>query len=228
MLKSFDNLEVPCFLFPPAQIAKGKETSKAGFFEGLRPPKKYPVIIYVPPPSLQFQRGFNSQAQVFANLGFYFAAINYRGCDGYGAKYSKLASTQDAARDVLMLRERLIKNPNVDAENIFLTTTSGGMAVVTELMATKPNYWRGAGLNTPGSVNIDKRFQPGKLPPMVMIMGGQDGALDSMKAFASWAATNAVELKTVIHTNAGHVAYSLDDRTDAQRQMVDFFLSHLK
>lgn len=58
---------------------------------------------------------------MFANGGFYYAAINYRGCDGYGRGYSELSDPVNAARDVLALREKLIsEHPEIDRKNVFL------------------------------------------------------------------------------------------------------------
>jgi len=227
-LKSFDGLDVPCFLFAPVGLETASEKSKPTLLNYFDSKKKYPAVIYVPPTSAQFQRKFDHQAQMFANLGFFYAAINYRGCDGYGADYSKLINPKEGARDVLELYEQLIQNPNVDANNVFLSTSSAGMNVVTELLAVKPELWRAVGLDKPGLCPIDNRFKPGKLPPMLMIMGDQDPALDSMKAFVGWAETNGLQVVSVLHTNAGHITYSGKDRRDTLQQFSRFFLRQLK
>lgn len=227
-MKCFDGLETPCFLFPPVQLADKAAKSEAGMFDRFLPGAKYPLVIYVPPTSSQFQCAFNPQAQTFVNAGFYFAAINYRGCDGYGADYSKLANTKDAARDVLDFYRVLIKNPNIDRRNVFLSTSSAGMSIVSELLATQPTLWRAVGLDKPGGCPVDARFEPDKFPPTLIIMGEEDKALESMERFVAWAASNHIEIKSVLHTNTGHITYNLRDRKDTQHQLTDFFLKHLK
>ena len=159
-------------------------------------------------------------------MGFYFAAINYRGCDGYGAQYTQLANPANAARDVLKFYQQLMKNPNIDAKNVFLLTSSGGMAVVTELLALKPKLWRAVGLDKPSGCAVDERFKPGKLPPMVIIMGNQDPALDSMESFVAWARTNGVQVESVIHANTGHITYSERDRQDTLQHLVEYFVAN--
>ena len=222
-LTSYDGLKVPCFLFAPAALSANSENAQSAIPHFFLPKRKYPLVIYLPPPSAQFQRGFEYQSQTFANMGFYFAAINYRGCDGYGAEYAQLANPANAARDVLRLYQALMKNPNIDAKNVFLLTSSGGMAVVTELLASKPKLWRAVGLDKPSGCAVDERFDPGKLPPMIIIMGNQDPALDSMENFAAWARTNGVQVESVIHRNTGHIIYSEKDRQDTLQHLVEFF-----
>ena len=227
-LKSFDGVDVPCFLFKPAELAAKTRKHESAILGRLLPGKKFPAVIYVPPSSFQFQRRFDHQAQTFANAGFFFAAINYRGCDGYGAEYSKLANMKDAARDVLELYQRMKNDPNVDSQNVFLCTSSAGIGVVAELLAANPTLWRAVALDKPGNSPVDSRYEPGKLPPLLMVMGEQDPALDSMKSFVTWAKSNRVEIKSVIHTNTAHITYNLQDRQDTLQQMADFFLDHLR
>lgn len=226
-LKSFDGVKTPCFLFTPV---RQPGLAAKSILDRLRPRVKHPAVIHIPATTYQFQRRFDHQAQVFANLGFYFAAINYRGCDGYGAEYSSLANTQAAARDVLNLYDKLAANPEVDARNIFITTTSGGMGVVAELLATHPELWAGVAVDKAGAIQTNPCYDLGRLPPLLMIVGGQDPLVnrEAMASFIAWASSNRVELRTVIHTNSGHLTRSLVDRKDVLQQMAEFFIGHLK
>jgi pimeloyl-ACP methyl ester carboxylesterase len=165
---------------------------------------------------------------VFANLGFYYAAINYRGCDGYGPEYKSLGSTADAARDVVNLYENLVADPSVDAKSVFLITASAGTAVVSELLATRPELWAGVVFDRPGELGIDPRLQPAKLPPILMVMGGLDRGFAAMNAFVAWASTNHVDIKSLVYTNSEHGTYSLAERKETLQQSSEFFLSHLR
>lgn len=227
-LKSFDGVMTPCIFFAPVGLTNLGVAIRHTLAEKFRPNVKYPAIIYVPPGSSQFQRRFDRQAQIFANLGFHYAVINYRGCDGYGAEYKNLANSRDAARDVLNLHETLAADPSVDPKNIFLTTSSAGMAVVSELLAMRPELWAGVVLDKPGSGPDVSRLDPNKLPPMLMVMGGLDQGFDSMNAFVSWAKTNQVDISSLIFTNGVHGVFNLAERRETLRRMSDFFIERLR
>ena len=247
LLKSFDGVQTPCFFFPPVGTRSTASPNSQPVRDAvehvptvperymarelmsvLRPRAKHPAVIYVPPGSSQFQRRFDRQAQVFANLGFHYAVINYRGCDGYGPEYKNLGNTRDAALDVVNLYEKLVADPGVDGKNIFLTTASGGTAVVIELLATRPDLWAGVVLDRPGELGIDRRLDPAKLPPILMVMGGLDRGFASMNAFVAWATTNHVDIKSLVYTNSEHGTYSLAERKETLQQSSEFFLSHLR
>jgi dipeptidyl aminopeptidase/acylaminoacyl peptidase len=229
-LKSFDGVEIPCFLYAPRDTNE-RTSARGGTGLGrVRPKARYPAVIHIPATTSQFQRRFDHQAELFANLGFYYAAINYRGCDGYGAEYSKLAHTGNAARDVLTLYAWLIAHAEVDPGNVFLTTTSGGMAVVSELLAAQPRLWAGVAIDKPGALRVNPRWDTVHLPPLLAISGGQDPLFDPEEArgFFAWAKTNRLDFRSVIHTNSGHITRSLVDRKDVLKQMSDFFSERLR
>lgn len=227
-LKSFDGVVTPCIFFSPVQRIHPALAPQKFFWERFRPEVKYPAVIYVPPGSSQFQRKFDRQAQIFANLGFYYAVINYRGCDGYGAEYKNLANSADAARDVLNLYEKLAAEAEVDAKNIFLITASAGMAVVSELLAMRPDLWRGVVLDKPGSGPPTSRLEPSRLPPTLMVMGGMDKGYDAMNAFVTWAKTNQVDIQSLVFTNGEHGTFNLSERKETLQTMAEFFIGHLK
>ena len=229
LLPSFDKVQLPCFLLEPRQKQELAEVAANAWYRNVRRPK-YPCVIHIPASTYQFQRRFEHQAQLFANFGFYFAAINYRGCDGYGKEFSKLANAENAAKDVLELREWLLANTDVDPDNIFLTTTSGGLAVVNQLLIQQPGLWAGVAMDKPGSIHINPRFEPGQIPPILGIFGGQDSLFDlqAMNSFADWAKTNDVIFRYVIHTNSSHITHSAAHRKDILKQMSDFFFEHLR
>jgi poly(3-hydroxybutyrate) depolymerase len=122
----------------------------------------------------------------------------------------------------------LLKNPNVDKDNIFIFSMSGGTSLCMELMATAPNLWQGIAIDKPGEMGIDKRFEKRNLPPLLLLTGDQDPALPSIKKFQSWASTNGVNVECVYYTNSAHVTFGLNERKNSQHQVAQFFLNHLK
>jgi len=128
----------------------------------------------------------------------------------------------------LNLYEKLVADPNIDSKNIFLTTSSAGIAVVSELLVARPDIWGGVVLDNPGATPIDSRFEPGKLPPMLMVMGGLDRGFDSMNAFVTWSKTNKVDIRSLIHINGEHGTYNLTERKATFQAMADFFIDHLR
>ncbi len=74
--KSFDGLEVPAFLYLPADYRKGQ---------------KIPFIVsYHGGPEAQFRPTFNYLLSYFVSRGFGVLAPNVRGSSGYGKKYLEL------------------------------------------------------------------------------------------------------------------------------------------
>ncbi len=219
---SFDGVQVPCFLLSPPRLQDANPNSSAG--HGGR--RKHPVVIYPPPPSSQFQKSFEQRSQLLANLGFYFLAVNYRGCDGYGREYSALANTPNAARDVMAAYNELARKPDVDLDRVFLFTMSSGSDVVFELMAEAPAKWHGVVLDKPATLPAQGRLRPGKTAPLLIVAGDSDANFQSVVTFEAWARSHGVAASLVVHTNAGHFTFKVNERKDKIDQMGRFFLKH--
>lgn len=225
---SFDGLEIPYFLFPPTEIARKGTTKKTDGFVSRLVRTKYPAVIFIPPPTWQVQKQFDAQSQFLANIGLYFVAVNYRGCDGYGKAYAGYADISKAAEDILTVHQEILKNSNIDQDNIFLLSSSAGREIVFELLATSPELWRGVALDKPVNCPIDERHVPSKLPPFALITGDKEKGFSALQKFVSWAATNKVELKLLIHTNSGHITYKLSERKNTLNHIASFYLDHLQ
>jgi dipeptidyl aminopeptidase/acylaminoacyl peptidase len=183
-------------------------------------------VIYVPPPSAGANRSFNARLQLLANLGFYVLAVNYRGCEGYGAKYGSLENLSLAAEDVLAGYETLVNNPNVDLERIFLSSDSAGDALANALLERYPDYWRAVSMEHPGGITYH-RPDPAKTPPILVVTGDQDDACQGLRQFESWAKTNGLSVTAVVYTNSGHIPYRSDQRKDKLDRVARFLISHL-
>ncbi|MDB6122081.1 MAG: Prolyl oligopeptidase family protein [Pedosphaera sp.] len=86
---------------------------------------------------------------MFANMGMYFLAVNYRGSDGYGKSFSQLSNNQDASKDVLLALKQVLLNKDADPKNVFLYSISSGAEIVYELLRSEPKLWRGAIVESP-------------------------------------------------------------------------------
>lgn len=219
-VRSFDGLEIPCFWFRPAQ--RGAEGNAAGR------QSKRPAVIFLPPRTGQFHRSFDARAELLANLGFHFVAVNYRGCDGYGRDYASLGNTSDAAKDILAVREHLVKDAGVDRKNIFLSSSSDGSAVAYELLTAAPELWRGAALENPTVPAFEGRFVPRRLPPVFFATGDQDAACLGLRKFQAWGRANGADITAVVYTNAGHITYKSSERKDKLKHVSQFFLDYLQ
>jgi dipeptidyl aminopeptidase/acylaminoacyl peptidase len=219
-VKSFDGLNIPYFLFSPESRNEGTTF--------LQSRTKHPAVIFLPPPTWQVQKQFDAQSQFLANIGYFFVAINYRGCDGYGKKYAGMQNVEDQAKDVLAVYHELLQNPSVDSDNIFILTSSAGQDVATEVLATAPQLWSGVALDKPANCYVDERYNPKNLPPFLLIMGDQDDGFEAMKKFESWARGQGVAVESLIHMNSGHITYKSSERKSTLDHIAKFFSNHIK
>jgi dipeptidyl aminopeptidase/acylaminoacyl peptidase len=222
---SFDGLEIPYFMISPVRpmATNGIQVSTTTTIGA-----KHPIIFYLPPQSYQFQRSFEARSQMMANLGFYFVAVNYRGCDGYGKAYSDLDDPTGAAKDVLAVVDEVCKLRSVDAGNMFLWTSSSGSAAAFELLAVAPERWRGAALISPTSWHDDARFRPKGFPALLFTTGDQDGALPSLQEFKTWAANNGIEAKFVVVRDSGHITFNAAQVASNRKLVARFFIDHIE
>jgi len=185
--KSFDGLAVPYFVSFP----KGFEQSK-----------KFPVIIAIPPEAGQFVQAWEKYAQFFANIGVIYVAVNPRGSDGYGLTYRKLPA-EDAYRDVLAVRDEILKEAGADSSRMFLLTYSNGSYDANKLAHKFTEYWDGV-IVISGSV---PQFpEAGPLPRYFVFMGEQDkpGLVQRARQFKKWAEANHASVTVLFDKDTEH------------------------
>ncbi|MCY3541993.1 MAG: S9 family peptidase [Gammaproteobacteria bacterium] len=110
---SFDNLEVPAFVYKPRS-------------EG-----PHPVLIYIHGgPASQYRPGFSSRFQYYVNeLGIAVVAPNVRGSSGYGKEYLTLddwKKREDSVRDIGALLDWIDEQSDLDSKRVMVDGGSYG------------------------------------------------------------------------------------------------------
>ena len=224
-VKSEDGVQVPCFLFSPAALIAPESAARGSPSRSIG--RRFPLVVYLPAPTWQFQRAFEPQSQLLANLGFYFLAVNYRGCDGYGRRYSELGAG-GAAADVLWAYRKVVETARVDQKNVFLLSDSGGGSLAFDLLWREAGLWRGAVLNHSSGRFVGAVGSKPRPPPLLVISGDQDRFLPSLRQFEAWAKTNGVSMRLLVHTNCGHMNWKTAELAGLQKEVAAFFLGLLR
>jgi dipeptidyl aminopeptidase/acylaminoacyl peptidase len=125
--KSFDQKEIPGYIVRP-QNAKGKT----------------PVLIFVHGgPQVLDRPAFNSQdIRLASNLGLTIIHTNIRGSSGFGKDYMDADNKEkrnDAVKDIQSLLDWVEKQPDLEANQIFLRGESYGGFVVLATALLEPN-----------------------------------------------------------------------------------------
>lgn len=140
--KSFDELEVPYFLFLPKEIPQDK---------------KIPVIINIHGgPESQYKPSLALLTQFFVYQGYAVVAPNVRGSSGYGKKYLALDDVEkrlDSVKDLASLHEHLKSFPQLDINKVVLMGGSYGGYMTLAGLTFYPDLWV-AGVDTVGIVNL--------------------------------------------------------------------------
>lgn len=185
-VNSSDGLRIPCVVVVPPRIRRDA----------------HPAIILVPPRTGQFKRMWEPESQLLASLGFYYAAVNYRGCDGYGRAYSESGNTGMAINDVLALYRELLARENIDPSRMYLFSQSDGAALASAVVGAQPELWRGVVFKQPGG------FSPASVsaswPAVLLCMGDQDRSFDAIRRSVHESQDLGVDLRLVVLRNAGH------------------------
>jgi hypothetical protein len=213
----FQSIDVPVFIYPPRALATGS---------GPKSRRKHPAVIYLPPSTWQAQKAFDIQAQLMANLGFYFVGVNYPGCDGYGLEYSQLTDATLTTEAVSTVCRYLTQTEHVDPERLFLSANSSGCSVASQLLFSNPSRWAGVFLDHPPGIHHSGLKRGDRLPPMLIVSGDQDRFLPSIKTFETWAYSNKVSLTTMVHTNCGHMNWKAGEVASAYTAAARLFLGH--
>ncbi|MDA4115003.1 MAG: S9 family peptidase [Thaumarchaeota archaeon] len=137
--RSFDELEVPSFLYRP----------KAG--------PRFPLIVLLHGgPESQFRPGFSPLIQFFLKLGFGVLATNFRGSTGYGRRYTHLDDVRgrmDTVKDAEFALRHVLERYPVDRRKVAAWGGSYGGFMVLACLYSNPGLWA-AGVDIVGISNF--------------------------------------------------------------------------
>jgi len=138
-MRSFDELEVPSFLYLP------KAT----------PPFPLIVLLHGGPES-QFRPGFSPLIQFFLRLGFGVLATNFRGSTGYGRRYTHLDDVRgrmDTVKDAEFALRHVLEKYPIDGRKVAAWGGSYGGFMVLACLYSNPGMWA-AGVDIVGISNF--------------------------------------------------------------------------
>ncbi len=136
---SFDGLEIPSFLYRPAQ------------------PNGAAVVYPHGGPASQYGAEFDLLAQYFVAKGYVWLAINYRGSTGYGLDFTRANHGVwgvDDTKDCLAAADYLVAQHGVDRERIAIYGASYGSYLAVCALARDPQYRYACGIAKYGDCNI--------------------------------------------------------------------------
>ncbi|HSK22337.1 MAG TPA: S9 family peptidase [Egicoccus sp.] len=139
---SFDDLEVPAFVYRPRR-------------EASRGPAPVVVMIHGGPES-QYRPSFTGLTQYLVAQGFAVVAPNVRGSTGYGRNYQHLDDVErrlDSVRDLAALHDWLAAQPDLDASRAALYGGSYGGYMTLMGLVMQPERWA-AGVDIVGMSNL--------------------------------------------------------------------------
>ncbi len=138
--RSFDELEVPSYLYLP---------------KGATPP--FPLIVSLHGgPESQFRPGFSPLFQFFLSLGFAVLAPNFRGSTGYGRRFTHLDDVRgrmDTVKDAEFALRHVLERYPIDPRRIAAWGGSYGGFMVLACLYSNPGLWA-AGVDIVGISNF--------------------------------------------------------------------------
>ena len=105
--------------------------------------------------------------------------------------------------DAMAMYEVLAKNPNVDTNRIFLWGRSMETGYLCQLLAEKPNLWKGVILFDPGGLPDLEGLRGKKL---FIITGNDADNAKYLKKYQDQAAAAGVSLTLILQENTMHVS----------------------
>jgi dipeptidyl aminopeptidase/acylaminoacyl peptidase len=138
--RSFDELEVPSYLYLPKAAVQ---------------PHPLIVLLHGGPES-QFRPGFSPLIQFFLRLGFGVLATNFRGSTGYGRRYTHLDDVRgrmDTVKDAEFALRHVLERYPVDGRKVAAWGGSYGGFMVLACLYSSPDMWA-AGVDIVGISNF--------------------------------------------------------------------------
>ncbi len=247
--KSFDGLEIPAFLYLPADYNGGP----------------IPFIVHAHGgPEGQYRPYFSRHFTYLMLHGYGVLAVNPRGSEGYGREYKAMDDYKkrlDSVKDYAWAAKWLIRNGYTKESMLGIKGGSYGGYVVMASLTEYPSLYR-AGLDYIGIVNFvtflqntkayrralreaeygpltDSTFlasispihKVDKIKAALLVVHGENDPrvpVGEARQIIEAMEARGAEVESVIYPDEGHGASKLSNRLDYYRRMVDFFDKYLK
>ena len=247
--ESFDGLEIPAFLYLPADYNGGT----------------IPFIIHAHGgPEGQFRPTFSRHFTYLMLNGFGILAVNPRGSDGYGRDYMAMDNYKkrlDSVKDYAWAAKWLISNGYTEESMLGIKGGSYGGYVVMASLTEYPSLYR-AGLNSVGIVNFvtflqntkayrralrESEYGPltdstflatispihkvDKIKAALMVVHGENDPrvpIGEARQIIEAMEARGAEVESLIYPDEGHGIAKLGNRLEYYRKMVEFFDKYLK
>jgi len=249
--RSFDDLEIPGFLYMP---------------DGAKRDGGCPVIVEVHGgPEGQRRADFNPLFQYLVSCGYALFAPNVRGSAGYGRTYTHLDDVEkrmDSVADLAAGARWLVERGIADPKRIAVMGGSYGGFMVLAALTTYPELWA-AGVDIVGIANFvtflentgpwrrhlreaeygslanDRAFLESISPihhvdritaPLFVIHGANDPRVPIGEAeqIVHALSERGVPVEYLRYANEGHGLVKLDNRLDAYPKVAEFLDKHLR
>lgn len=248
--KSFDGLEIPCFIYKPQNLLS----------------KKLPCIIMIHGgPESQATYGFEPVFQYFLNAGYVIAEPNVRGSSGYGKIYAALDNVrnrENSVKDIAFLVEYLKLQPEIESSKIAVYGGSYGGYMVLACLTLYPelfaagvdvvgisnfvsflqntsDYRKNNRQSEYGSIEDDREFLESISPlnkvnnikaPLMIIHGRNDPRVPVSEAEQMYNAVinNGGIAELHIYEDEGHGISKQKNRLDLYPKIVEFLNKNLK
>lgn len=211
-VRSTDGLDIPVYLFPPTD---GGDV------------KNHPLVVYIPPRTGPSHRGYEMRPQLLSNLGFYYAGINYRGCDGYGASYAQQWNEEKAAEDVFRVIQELGKQSQCDTQRVFAVAASAGSSVLQSFLRQFPTVLRGAVFVGPVPWELDQWRETDRLPRMFASIGRNDPQFTFVQRLEVWTKQHGISASFQYVPNYSHFDLNIPKRVAQEKAVAEFLLDGL-
>lgn len=144
---SFDELEIPAFLYKPLDLEQNELP---------------PAIVWVHGgPNYQFMNRWNPTVQLLVSHGYVVLAPNFRGSTGYGEEYRNLSISDWGGgdlKDIIAAADYIESTRLADSTRIALWGGSYGGYLMLLALAEVPDRWA-AGVNFYGFVDLESFYR---------------------------------------------------------------------
>jgi predicted peptidase len=173
----------------------------------LDPQKKYPVVFY-----LRGKTQMDENAQLLANAGIYYIALK------------PVASAEPVYDNagIMAVREVLLKNPNVDAQKIYLCAQDVNVPIASYALDDHPGVWRGMIIVSP-KTSLTLPSSETKPPGFFVSTGAEDEerVLDRLAQFELDACRQLIPVRVDLQKKAKR-AYRPEHYADCYQQIARF------